>query len=92
MNVSPFVTVCIHSSDSGSEQLLKQKWRRKRPNKEQEASSLDELTDGSLDCSQEEGEKGRTSIHSRHTGQRKREALVTRSAFAFEVTLHLALT
>lgn len=74
--MSLFVAVCTHSSDSalesGSKQLSKQKWRRKRLNKEGEASSLDELTDGSQDCGQE-GDKGSTSKQSRHTGPRKRE-------------------
>ena len=73
MNVTSLL--CAHSSDSalesGSKQLSKQKWRKKRANNEGELSSLDELTDGSLDCGHRD--KGSTSTQGRCTGTRKRE-------------------
>lgn len=44
---------------------------------EEEVSCLDELSDGSLDCGQEEGDESSTSVQRRRTISQKRESLCT---------------
>ena len=63
----------LEPGDSRPPQLKRKRKRMKE--EEEEVSCLDELSDGSLDCGQEEGDESSTSVQRRRTISQKRESL-----------------